>query len=392
MRDEPISTVERNFILEALKAGIRVDGRKIEEARHVSFDFGTRYGTVIARLGKTKVLATATAQVVEPTADRPTEGFLTFSVDFSPMACELFALEYGPGGRSSITCEEATEVVRFLQLMVRDSNAVDTETLCIMAGSQVWAIRVDIQVVDNAGNLLDACCLAAVAVLLHMRRPDVTVIGKEVIIHTIEDREPVPLTVHHLPICVSFGIFFEGDLVAIDPNLQEEVALEGYLSIAVNAHKEVCAFHKAGGAPIETSVISECASLAYWRATEVTMQLEQSLKETYYRNPSVTINPLLIAQRTDTETLENQLNSINAAWDQLLLQDGTEENQDQTTDSTDVISLQKIVNMNDTTTTSNNNSSGNEDLKEDYLDSFSSDSDMEDSPAVIARPRGGKRR
>jgi exosome complex RNA-binding protein Rrp42 (RNase PH superfamily) len=40
---------------------------------------------------------------------------------------------------------------------------------------QVWSIRVDIHVLDSAGNLTDACCLAALAALLGFRKPQVEV-------------------------------------------------------------------------------------------------------------------------------------------------------------------------------------------------------------------------
>lgn len=36
-------------------------------------------------------------------------------------------------------------------LQDRESKAVDTESLCILAGRSVWAIRVDIHVLDNGG-------------------------------------------------------------------------------------------------------------------------------------------------------------------------------------------------------------------------------------------------
>lgn len=40
---------------------------------------------------------------------------------------------------------------------------------------QVWSIRVDIHVLDSGGNLIDACCLAALAALLGFRKPQVEV-------------------------------------------------------------------------------------------------------------------------------------------------------------------------------------------------------------------------
>lgn len=41
--------------------------------------------------------------------------------------------------------------------------------------AQVWSLRVDVHVLDSAGNLVDACCLAALAALLGFRKPQVEV-------------------------------------------------------------------------------------------------------------------------------------------------------------------------------------------------------------------------
>ncbi|CAI8023434.1 Exosome complex component RRP45 [Geodia barretti] len=79
-------------------------------------------------------------------------------------------------GRSSPL---AIEVARMLERCLKDSRAVDTESLCIIAGEKVWSLRVDIHVLDQCGNITDCATVAAIAALKHFRRPDVTVIGEE---------------------------------------------------------------------------------------------------------------------------------------------------------------------------------------------------------------------
>jgi exosome complex RNA-binding protein Rrp42 (RNase PH superfamily) len=39
----------------------------------------------------------------------------------------------------------------------------------------VWSLRVDVHVLDSCGNLVDVCCLAALAALLGFRKPQVEV-------------------------------------------------------------------------------------------------------------------------------------------------------------------------------------------------------------------------
>ena len=45
---------------------------------------------------------------------------------------------------------------------------------------QVLNLRVDITLLDFAGNVIDACCIAAMTALSHFRRPDFIVNGDEV--------------------------------------------------------------------------------------------------------------------------------------------------------------------------------------------------------------------
>ena len=82
-----------------------------------------------------------------------------------------------------------------------------------LAALQVWAVRVDVHVLDNCGNMADAAALSALGALLAFRRPDVTVGPGEtgdvqaVTVHSPDVREPVPLSIHHLPLAVTFAFF-----------------------------------------------------------------------------------------------------------------------------------------------------------------------------------------
>jgi exosome complex component RRP45 len=73
-------------------------------------------------------------------------------------------------------------VSRMLDKSLRRSRAIDTEGLCIIVNQKVWTVRVDVRVLNHDGNLIDCASIAAVAALLHFRRPDVTISGESVII------------------------------------------------------------------------------------------------------------------------------------------------------------------------------------------------------------------
>ncbi|XP_062114196.1 uncharacterized protein LOC133825245 [Humulus lupulus] len=48
----------------------------------------------------------------------------------------------------------------------KESKAVDTESLCVLPGKFVWAIRIDLHILDNGGNLVDIANIAALAALM----------------------------------------------------------------------------------------------------------------------------------------------------------------------------------------------------------------------------------
>lgn len=53
-KEAPLSTAERDFILEALQQNVRLDGRAIDELRPLSISFGDEYGHVKVQLGQTR--------------------------------------------------------------------------------------------------------------------------------------------------------------------------------------------------------------------------------------------------------------------------------------------------------------------------------------------------
>lgn len=65
-------------------------------------------------------------------------------------------------------------------------------------------MRIDINIINHDGNLIDCASIATLAALLHFHRPDVTSTGEEVVIHPASEKDYLPLTLFHYPVCVSF--------------------------------------------------------------------------------------------------------------------------------------------------------------------------------------------
>lgn len=90
VRELDPSINETKFLLEALKDGRRVDGREIYDMRALDITLGSDYGYVEVQLGRTRVAANVSAEVVRPYQDKPTEGRLIFNAEISPMAAPFF--------------------------------------------------------------------------------------------------------------------------------------------------------------------------------------------------------------------------------------------------------------------------------------------------------------
>ena len=193
MKETPVSNVERSFIFEAIcdgkrtgsrgveiiphreffvnLPGKRTDGRHLEERRNVEIHFGSEYGSCVVSLGQTRVSAQVSCSVMEPRATRPNEGNLMIFVEFPPMCSQRFINKsYGN------VDEEITEVTRLLERCLKESRAVDLESLCIVTEEKVWVIRLDIRVLNHAGNVTDCASIAGLAALAHFRRPDASLV------------------------------------------------------------------------------------------------------------------------------------------------------------------------------------------------------------------------
>lgn len=325
------ATCNQQLVNNALRRhDLRFDGRSPLACRPLGVTLRRFEGAATAelQLGRTRVVAKVTAELLPPFVDKPAEGMLQFDVTLSPMAHAGFE-----AGRPS---PEAIELTRLVERGIRDSQAFDVEALCVVAGERVWAVRVDLHVLDHDGNLTDACVLAAMAALQHFRRPEVSVSmdGEELLmggggsgggtapnkrtktsssdapasapagpsgnmqtmserqfkIHHSDDREPQPLALHHVPLTTTFALLpdaasappgLEGAAaranedgpaavrMVCDPSAREEAVMGGSLTFSVNAHGELCALHKLGGTPLSVPQIKDAARVAAKRASEL---------------------------------------------------------------------------------------------------------------------------
>nr|POE79663.1 exosome complex component rrp45 [Quercus suber] len=266
-REAEPSTNEKAFVLSALRENIRLDGRSFDQFRPIDLQFGDEYGTADVRIGKTRVLCNVSAEVVASYADRKFDGIFTISTELSPIASPAF----------EVSRQDQTEVIlsRLLEKTIRRSGALDTESLCIVAGQKCFHIRADIHVLDHDGNLIDASCLAVVAALLHFRRPDYEAHGEDVTIFSTRERDPVKLAMQHQPFCITTSFFDEGAILIQDASLLEEHCREGEVLISMNRFGEVCQIAKYGGDAVDALSVFSCTT----KVLEQVKRLDRIVKD-----------------------------------------------------------------------------------------------------------------
>jgi exosome complex component RRP45 len=248
---------QEQFVLAGVTGGVdgRVDGRRHEhEFRMTSIVFSDRPGQVVVSQGNTRVSCSVLGELTTPATERPNEGRLMFNVEMTPIASPAFeAFRPSP---------EAVTLSNFVERALRGSKAVDTDALCVLAGKSAWSLRADIKVLNDDGNSTDVACLAALLALGTFR--------KEI----SDQREPVPLALHHLPIVSTFSVVNGRPLA--DPCCAEE-KVGNCFSIVANQHGELCGIHKPGGAPINMEILDECFQLAVSHARHISDLVQKEI-------------------------------------------------------------------------------------------------------------------
>jgi len=100
-----------------------------------------------------------------------------------------------------------------------------------------------------------------------------------VTVYTLAEREPVPLSLLHFPLCVTFGLYLEGEATLLDATLLEERLREGSVTISMNRHGEVCQIAKLGGVPMDAMALLHCTNVALVKVKEISAFITRRLQE-----------------------------------------------------------------------------------------------------------------
>ncbi|MEK6837292.1 MAG: exosome complex protein Rrp42 [Nanoarchaeota archaeon] len=256
-----MNEILRAHILRWFEKGKRYDGRKLDEFRPVSVEYGVTKnaeGSARVKIGDTEVIAGVKLAVEKPYPDTPKEGTLMVGVELLPLSSPDF--EAGPPN------EESIEIARVVDRGIREAKAIDTKKLCITEGEKAWAVIVDICTINTDGHLIDAAALATVAALRNARFPSYN--GKTVDYKSMTDNK---LPIVRLPVSVT--VIKLGDHLFVDPTVEEEKVIDARLTVAIAESGKICALQKGGTIPLTIDDVDRMIELARAKAGDLSKNL-----------------------------------------------------------------------------------------------------------------------
>lgn len=245
MSEEVMNELRRDYIYSLVLKNQRVDGRAFEEWRDIEINtniIDKAEGSASVRLGDTYLVVGVKIQPGEPFPDTPDVGIIITNLELVPAASPSF--EPGPPG------EDAVELARVVDRGIRESKAIDLSQLCITPGEQVWVVFIDIHVLDDGGNIMDAAAIGAIAALLDAKVPAQR--------YGLGEDFRVPI--RNLPVAVTAAEV--GGSIVVDPSIDEERIAGTRLTVVSNTDGSISGMQKSGKEPLTTEQINYIVDVA----------------------------------------------------------------------------------------------------------------------------------
>ncbi len=226
------SKSQKEIIENLLNKDQRMDGRSFLEYRGIEIQQGAldnAEGSALAKVGDTQILSAIKFDVSTPYSDRPREGNMITSAEFSQIAHPHF--ESGPPG------EDAIELARVIDRGIRSAEIIDFKSFFIEEG-KVMTMFIDLWILNNSGNMMDAAGFAAAAALANTKIPKVED-GK-----IIRDEFVGDLSPKTLPVPTTFVKV--GSHWLLDPILDERKSADTVITITTT-DTHLCSIQKGLG-------------------------------------------------------------------------------------------------------------------------------------------------
>src|SRR5579871_6557915 len=239
-----MSAVKKIFVVEQLRRvqmnellakGTRLDGRGMSDYRDLSITTNViekAEGSARVRLGNTELIAGVKVNLGTPFPDTPDKGLLVVSAEVLPLASPY--AEPGPPDESTI------ELARVTDRGVRESGMIDVSKLVLVEGKHVYAVFVDVSILNADGNLFDAVSAAVVAALLTAKVSKYEI--KEEGGQPQKSEEKMPLPIQTVPCAVTMARI--GDNLLVDPTSEEEAVMDARITFVSDDRGNICAGQK----------------------------------------------------------------------------------------------------------------------------------------------------
>jgi len=252
LSNEIVAELRKDYIYNLMIKGEREDGRAFDQYREITIDTNVidkAEGSARVKLGDTHVVVGVKIQPGAPFPDTPDQGVIITNLELIPLASPVF--ESGPPR------EDAIELARVVDRGIRESGAIDLSKLCITAGEKVWMVFIDVHVLDDGGNIMDASALGAIAALMTSKLPA----------KRFELGEDSPLPVRDVPVAVTAVEI--GGSIMLDPSLNEQSIAGTKLTVISNQEGALSGMQKSGVQSLTSEQINYIVDIAIEKAKEL---------------------------------------------------------------------------------------------------------------------------
>jgi len=267
--EEIVGSLERRYLTDLLQKGKRIDNRGFFEGRSIQIIPNVIHkaeGSAMVKWGNTVVVAGVKTSVGPPFPDTPNQGVITVNLELSPISSPTF--ESGPPG------PDAIEMARVVDRGIRESHVIPMmhPQMCIIPGKLVWLLFVDIYILDDGGNLIDASALAAMAALANTRINKVKINEETEEPILLEEMDPLPREGS----VVSLTYVKIDDFILYDPSLAEDRAKIARFSVGIADDGMICSMQKGESGVFSEEEIITILEKATSRAKELNKIIDES--------------------------------------------------------------------------------------------------------------------
>jgi len=252
MSSEVMPKLTKDYVYNLMLKGQRDDGRAFDEIRDIELETNVidkAEGSANVRLGKTQVMVGIKLQIGTPFPDSADKGVIITSLELNPIASPTF--EAGPPR------EKAIEMARVVDRGIRESGAIDLNKLCITEGEEVWIVFIDVHVLNDEGNILDAASLGAIAALMTAKIPlEREGRGKDIM-----------MPIRDMPVGVS--VVNIGGEMMVDPIREEEIVCETKITIVSNQDGSISGMQKSGEGMLSEEQVLQAVDIACKKAADI---------------------------------------------------------------------------------------------------------------------------